>query len=96
MVRVDNMLTLDETLICNIIRVKRFEALLTFYKPVNGSSILSSGDPKKRFTKEDVTPRKAETVLNGQGKRFIVWTCATAKYNLRLLMMRSHHPNMRN
>ena len=25
-------------------------------------------------------------------KRSIVWTCATAKYNLRLLMMRSDQP----
>ena len=41
---------------------------------------------------EEEASRRAGTVLNGHEKRFIVWTCATAKYNLRLLMMRSDHP----
>ena len=65
-------------------RGSEFEALKFLNK-------LSLGDPK-RITMEEVTFRKAGTVLNGQEKRFIVWTCATAKYNLRLLMMRSDHP----
>ena len=58
---------------------------------------LNSIDCKDRSSKEppcmaNVIARKTGTVLNGHKKRFIVWTCATAKYNLRRLMMRSDHP----